>query len=825
MAKRKQKKSRTYQGQAWGALLLAVSILLFFSIATFDINDPVHLDTNGHQIKINNWLGPFGAMISYYLMQWTLGYPVIIFPILMAVFAIFAIQRKKNEILLKPSISISIWAVMISIFLAMPEAIDKAGVISEYYPSGLIGGWLAAKLVIYLGNIGSLLTLVLVTFVLAVVTIRLQLETFFNRLTQMISIIIGFILEKLSYLFSAIKGKWTEYRINRARKIAGKKQKTVNEPIADIQIDEEQDIQKATTLAQNNTTADFDESSIEKESVISENELETQKPFIKTTLEELVNGIDQKDNDIESPKPVIRNSPTEPIEFEYREEVKNEEIDYDQLVKESVAKYQFPSIDFLQSRVGQETSVTREELKSNAELLELKLLDFGVKAKVVRVSAGPVITLYELQPAPGVKVSSIVNLANDLALAMEARGIRIIAPIPGKAAVGIEIPNRYPQTVYLKQLIRSEKFNMSEHQLPLALGKTINGEAYIADLTKMPHLLIAGATGSGKSVGINTIIMSMLYSVDPGNVKFMMIDPKKLELSIYRDLKDHYLIWRPDLDEEVVTKPNNAVSMLNSIVLEMEKRYNELAALKVRSIVEFNSKLTNLNYQYGGVKYQLLPFIVVIIDELADLMMVAAKEVEAPIARLAQMARAVGIHLIVATQRPSVDVITGMIKANFPARIAYQVATKVDSRTVIDMNGAEQLLGNGDMLFLPPGYPKPIRLQNPFISTEEVETIIKHISSQSKLPHYSIPQPKRRGSGISGDFESISDHDPLYEEARAIVVQHQQGSISFLQRRLKIGYSRAARLMDELEEQGIVGAADGSKPREVLITLQELQQL
>ena len=826
MTKRRHKNTSSFQNQAWGAFLLAIAVLIFVSVLSFSVNDPVHLDTGSYRIEIKNWLGPFGAAVSYYLMQWTLGYPIIVLPVLMGLFAVYAIQRKNNDILWRPSFYILIWAVIVSIFLAMPKAIDKAGIVAEYYPSGLIGGWLAGKLVIYLGKFGSLLTLSLITFVLAVVTIRLELKGVFDRITFILKSLFQILKNLLDSSSEFLRRRAESFRqsreIRRQARLKAEEEKSYT--TADIRIDEEESLPEipkqkpAYQQSLENIRALQQESATETD--------EEGKPLIQTTLDELLAGMGKQDDKIpenaEATTGPVSNQPS--VGFEVEEEFVDEEIDYDRLVRESVAKYEFPSIDLLKSSQAHDTAVTRDELKSNAELLEMKLLDFGVKAKVIRVSAGPVITLYELQPAPGVKVSSIVTLANDLALALEARGIRIIAPIPGKAAVGIEIPNRSPQTVYLKQLIKSEKYSRREFELPLALGKTINGESYITDLTKMPHLLIAGSTGSGKSVGINTIIMSILYSIDPGKVKFLMIDPKKLELSIYRDLREHYLIWRPDLDEEVVTKPSNAVSMLNSIVLEMEKRYEQLASLKVRSIVEFNRKLAELNYNYGGKKYQLLPYVVVIIDELADLMMVAAKEVETPIARLAQMARAVGIHLIVATQRPSVDVITGMIKANFPARIAYQVATKVDSRTVLDMNGAEQLLGNGDMLFLPPGYPKPIRLQNPFISTEEVETIIKHISKQEKLPYYSIPQPKGKSSGV-GDFDSGGDRDPLYEDARAIVVQHQQGSISFLQRRLKIGYSRAARLMDELEEDGIVGAADGSKPREVLITLQELQQL
>ena len=811
MAKRKQKKVNPHQRQAWGTFLLAVAILLFFALVSFDVNDPVNLEARGG-VTVSNWLGLFGASLSYYLMQWTLGYPILVLPILLFLMAIKGIKSEPLTGLRRPALFLVLWAIMISVYLAMPEALNGKGVVNEYYPSGLIGGWLASKMVLFLGNFGSMATLVLLSMVLTIITVRIEPGRIITSLGA-----------GLAALRHKINDSWQNFKIRRSeRKEEKQRQRQIRSREKEEQRrkKEEEAAKTKEDIIPPQPDQPVPEISIEQPSpqkpslpVITDEQPPAKvvngESMIRTTLDDLLENMDEK--------PAAKD-----VDFEVEEAVQDEELDYDQLVRESIARFKFPSTDLLHDPQPQEQPVSREELKSNAELLEMKLRDYGVEARVVKVTAGPVITLYELQPARGVKVSSIVNLANDLALAMEARGIRIIAPIPGKAAVGIEIPNRNPQTVYLKSLIRTEKFSSSDYELPLAVGKTINGEAYIADLAKMPHLLMAGATGAGKSVGINTIIMSLLYAVDPGKVKFMMVDPKKLELSIYRSLRDHYLLWRTDLDEEVITKPNNAVSMLNSIVLEMERRYDLLSDLGVRGIVDYNKKVTANGGMFREKKIQRLPYIVVIIDELADLMMVAAKEIEMPIARLAQMARAVGIHLIVATQRPSVDVITGLIKANFPARIAYLVASKVDSRTILDINGAEQLLGNGDMLFLPPGHPKPIRLQNSFVSTEEVEAVINHISRQPKLPHYSLPQPKRSSSGGSFDLGTDAGRDPLYEDARAIVVRHQQGSISFLQRRLKIGYSRAARLMDELEEDGVVGPADGSKPREVLITLQEL---
>ncbi len=478
--------------------------------------------------------------------------------------------------------------------------------------------------------------------------------------------------------------------------------------------------------------------------------------------------------------------------------------------------YVYPPLDlFNPPRDDQESGMSPDEQKRNSELLEKTLATFGVQAKVVRVNPGPVITRFDLEPAPGVKVSRIESLADDIALALRARGLRILAPIPGVAAVGVEMANIRPATVTFREVVESPNYQSSASKLTIALGRTVSGDIFVSDLGSLPHLLIAGTTGSGKSVCVNTIIASILLRTTPDDVQFVLIDPKKLELSAYNELRRHHVTHRPDLSEYVITKPDEAVKVLRSCLTEMERRYDLLAERGSRNLAEYNEAVRN---EDGDQVEKPLPYIVVVIDELADLMVTAQREVEEPIARLAQLARAVGIHLVVATQRPSVDVITGVIKANFPARIAFRVAMKVDSRTILDTNGAEMLLGQGDMLFQHPEEPAPIRVQGALLTGSEISKLISHICRQQPpREKLTLPvEPEEAGSAGSPLLDGDS-RDPLFMEAAKIVVRTGQGSVSILQRRLKVGYSRAARLIDQLERAGVVGPFDGSRARAVLV--------
>lgn len=471
-------------------------------------------------------------------------------------------------------------------------------------------------------------------------------------------------------------------------------------------------------------------------------------------------------------------------------------------------KYLMPDVNFLEKSTDR-SAINEGELMELARMLQEKSAEFDVHGNVTQIHPGPIVTTFEFKPDTGVKYSRIVSLVDDLCLAMRAESIRIDR-IPGKSTVGIEVPNRTRDTILLREIIESEAFRKSKSKLTLALGKLINGDPYVTDLAKMPHLLIAGATGSGKSVGVNSMITSILYKAAPDEVKFIMIDPKRLELGMYADI--------PHLLTPIVTDPKRAANVLHWATSEMEGRYKRMACHGVRNIDQYNQFIRSTQREFAGTDDEALetiPSIVVVIDELADLMILAGKDVEESITRLAQMARAVGIHLILATQRPSVDVITGLIKANFPSRISFRVSSKIDSRTILDANGAEQLLGNGDMLFLPPGSSRLLRIHGAYISEAETQRIIEFLKSQA-LPKYNEKILEYCKEAREVDIEELEENDPLYADAVRIVLEMRKASTSVLQRRLKIGYGRAARLIDLMERDGIVGPPDGSKPREVL---------
>ena len=511
------------------------------------------------------------------------------------------------------------------------------------------------------------------------------------------------------------------------------------------------------------------------------------------------------------------------------EEVSSKNIDFSSVNSKKfdptldLRNFKNPNTELLKDYGDGTIKIDQEELESNKNRIVDTLKNYNIGIKQIKATIGPTVTLYEIIPDAGIRISKIKNLEDDIALSLSALGIRIIAPIPGKGTIGIEVPNKKKSIVSMKSLLSSKKFIESDMELPITLGKTISNETFIVDLTKMPHLLMAGATGQGKSVGINAIITSILYKKHPAEVKFVLVDPKKIELSIFNKIERHYLAKLPESDDAIIIEKDKVINTLNSLCREMDKRYELLKDAMTRNIKEYNEKFISrkLNPENG---HTFLPYIVLVIDEFADLIMTAGKEVETPLARLAQLSRAVGIHLIIATQRPSVNVITGLIKANFPARIAFRVTSKIDSRTILDTGGAEQLIGRGDLLYSQSN--DLTRIQCGFIDTSEVEKLSEYIGSQTGYESaYILPEFSKDDSNDSSNI-SIEDRDSMFDEAARVIVTNQQGSASLLQRKLKLGYNRAGRLIDQMEDAGIVGPFEGSKPRHVLITdLNSLENL
>ena len=566
-----------------------------------------------------------------------------------------------------------------------------------------------------------------------------------------------------------------------------------------------------------------------KEQKILDSELEIEKDNIIENIDE----DKQNDNLILDETEPNNNIGTDNISIEV-EKINEEEISTKNVDFSNVDSIKFdptlelrsfknPSVDLLKDYGDGTIKIDQEELESNKNRIVDTLKNYNIGIKQIKATIGPTVTLYEIVPDAGVRISKIKNLEDDIALSLSALGIRIIAPIPGKGTIGIEVPNKKKSIVSMKSLLSSKKFIESDMELPITLGKTISNETFVVDLTKMPHLLMAGATGQGKSVGINAILTSMIYKKHPAEVKFVLVDPKKIELSIFNKIERHYLAKLSDSDDAIIIDNDKVINTLNSLCVEMDKRYELLKDAMTRNIKEYNDKFISrkLNPENG---HTFLPYIVLVIDEFADLIMTAGKEVETPLARLAQLSRAVGIHLIIATQRPSVNVITGLIKANFPARIAFRVTSKIDSRTILDTGGAEQLIGRGDLLYSQSN--ELTRIQCGFIDTSDVEKLSDYIGSQTGYTSaYILPEFSKEDGKDSSNI-SLEDRDSMFDEAARVIVSNQQGSASLLQRKLKLGYNRAGRLIDQMEDAGIVGPFEGSKPRQVLITdLNSLESL
>ncbi len=760
-----------------GLLFISLGFFIFLSLIYFNPSD-----TPGMKVtEVKHKIGFVGFWISNLLFTGVIGYASIVIPILIMLWGINSLLKEKLKWLKKFTTYTLLFALETSVGLALIALIgnlskvkdlNEAAIQVDSHIWGRIGGVICQYFYSLFGTTGSVILFPTIVLITIISVVDYKFEKIKTRL-----------LPKLTKYVAMLRGKYDPRQFKPKkqppdiRSFLQRKKKTEERPV--IEPDENE--------------SGFD--------------IEGQTPqdlFGPDLLKDRDDELEARIKD----EPRIKGEP----------EVKPRVIQ---------RRYDFPTPQFLDEPPAVEDEVTWDELTSNAKTLEEKLQDFGIPGRVVEINPGPVITRFEIEPAPGIKISRFTSLADDLALVMRAKRIRVVAPIPGKAAIGIEIPNRKHSVVYLKSVIDSPQFKSAKSPLSVALGKTIAGDIYVDDIATMPHLLIAGSTGSGKSVCLNTIIASILFKAHPNQVQFVMIDPKRLELSVYSALKNHHLTYRGDLDEEVVTTPNAAVAVLRSLEMEMERRYELLARAGVRNIEDYNLWIKNLTPEQRKERSNPLhlEYIVLVIDELADLMLTAAREVEDPIARLTQMSRAVGIHLIVATQRPSVDVITGVIKANFPARMAFQVASKTDSRTILDMNGAEKLLGKGDMLFLPPGSPDPIRIHAAYMSHEEVKRIIEHIRQQPPQdPKFKLPiETDEATSNFGKRFRE--DKDELFDEALKLVVRHQQGSVSLLQRRLKVGYARAARLIDQLEDAGYVGPFDGSKAREVLIDEEELMNM
>ncbi len=745
-------------------------------------------------MEMANWLGRLGAIVSNIFMYWGFGLPSFIIVFLLVVLGLNLIKRSRlaeyigivrNSILVMALLSVFFE------FVAGDARFPWGGAFGE-----LVSSWLHS----FVGAAG---TIILFLFLITAVLIW-KLNPNFSDLSLPEAL-----AEAWENLIALLKGK-------ESRRRAAFEQQSAAPRKVGAPLEQERETQSA-------EPPDDKKKAPQEEPGEEEGKRETQLSIDYDKKEEpRVLKAGDAELEIEQPrkeeKPAAGENPGPAMDVHgtalLQEQNRNHVEPYDPTLE--LASYENPVTPLLDDFSDQKVEIDHAELQSNKDQIIETLLHYKIEIVKIRATIGPTITLYEIVPAPGVRISKIKNLEDDIALSLAALGIRIIAPIPGKGTIGIEVPNQRKEIVSMREVLSSEKFKRAKMDLPIALGKTISNEVFVADLAKMPHLLIAGATGQGKSVGINAILMSILYKKHPSQVKLVLIDPKKVELFPYSKLEHHFLAYLPNQEEPITTETNQVIHTLNSLCIEMDERYNLLKKASARNLREYNEKFVQrrLNPNNG---HRFMPFIVLVIDEFADLIMTAGKEVELPIGRLAQLARAVGIHLIIATQRPSVNIITGVIKANFPARIAYKVSAKVDSRTILDASGADQLIGRGDMLLSVDG--EMIRLQCAFVDTHEVEKVIDYIAEQPGYPEpHFLPEYHGDDEEIHGTSGmKLSDLDNMFEDAARLVVQNQHGSTSMIQRRLKLGYNRAGRIMDQLEAFGVVGPSEGSKAREVLI--------
>ena len=812
------------------ALYLTIAFTSYFFTWKFDQDKVLTLSAsilfNG-DASVQNWLGRLGAFVSHFFFYWGFGLSSFLFVFLYIKLGIDLIRRTP----LKKFFNLALHTfLLICFFSVILEFIARD---SSFSWGGLMGYSMCNYLINFVGHIGLVLLLILMVF-----------ATFIWVLNPMLQIQ-GFSLDSLGEKFNIPKLDFVSAMTGMFQGEADttKKKTKKKRLFKDDEADEEGAMQKTEVKEKERTLTGEPSLDLELSDSLLAAEEEEAKPGISAKAASIIaaSALTAKTN-------TLRPSVAEPealtgpdgqplLELELGEPAaapadapKGPDMDSRKLYVEEenptdfepydptkdLSSYKFPTFDMLESYSDQKVQIDRAELEANKNQIIKTLLNYKIEITKIKATIGPTVTLYEIVPAPGVKISKIRSLENDIALSLAALGIRIIAPIPGKGTIGIEVPNKKKQIVSFREVVTSDKFQNAKMDLPIVLGKTISNEVFVADLAKMPHLLVAGATGQGKSVGINTILMSILYKKHPSQVKLVLVDPKKVELFPYSALDKHYLAFLPNEEEPIITDTKKVVNTLNSLTIEMDDRYDLLKKGKARNIKEYNKKFISrkLNPKDG---HRFLPYIVVVIDEFADLIMTAGKEIEMPIARLAQLARAIGIHLIIATQRPSVKIITGMIKANFPARISFKVTSLQDSRTILDAKGAEQLIGKGDML-LSVGSDL-VRLQCAFVDTPEVETIIDHISGQKGFAEpFHLPEVIDEKDGVGGSQLKWSELDPMFEEAAKLIVGSQTGSTSSIQRRLSLGYNRAGRIMDQLESLGIVGEANGSKPRQVLFT-------